>query len=360
MVKILTVVGARPQFIKACMLSRLLQKNSNIHEVLVHTGQHYDDNMSSVFFNQLQLPTPSYNLNIGSGSHGKQTANMLSQLEEIMMLEKPSIVLVYGDTNSTLAGGLAASKLHIPIAHVEAGLRSYNKQMPEEINRVVTDHISSVLFCPTQAAVDNLKEEGIQKEVYLTGDIMYDAILYFKQYALKHSTILTTLKLSEKEYYLTTIHRAENTDDPHRLKTLLEALHQLDKVVIFPLHPRTKKCIEQANLTSMLTSSNIKTIDPLNYFDMLKLESNAKAILTDSGGVQKEAYMLKIPCITLRNETEWIETIETKWNTLAGASDSRKILQSVSELKEPTYYPSLFGDGNTAREIITILSHFHA
>lgn len=353
--KIVTVVGARPQFIKASMLSRLFQKDPNIKEILVHTGQHYDANMSDIFFDQLKIPKPDYNLGIGSGTHGNQTGRMLSEIESILFKEEPNIVLVYGDTNSTLAGSLAASKLHIPIAHVEAGLRSFNKKMPEEINRLLTDHLSTWLFCPTKTAQNNLKREGIKDRVFITGDIMYDAVLHFKSEALKHSTLFRRLNLDKKDYYLATIHRAENTDRMDRLQTLLTVLSQLDRPVVLPLHPRTKKKIEHWNLESMITASHIHTIEPLNYFDMLALESEAKMILTDSGGVQKEAYMLQVPCITLRDETEWIETVEAKWNSIVGASDHQKILKEISAKKEPDSYPMLFGDGKTSEKIYRII-----
>lgn len=353
--KIVTVVGARPQFIKVSMLSRLFQKDPNIKEILVHTGQHYDANMSDIFFDQLKIPKPDYNLGIGSGTHGNQTGRMLSEIESILFKEEPNIVLVYGDTNSTLAGSLAASKLHIPIAHVEAGLRSFNKKMPEEINRLLTDHLSTWLFCPTKSAHSNLKREGIKDRVFITGDIMYDAVLHFKSEALKHSTLFSRLNLDKKDYYLATIHRAENTDRMDRLQTLLKVLSQLDRPVVLPLHPRTKKKIEHWNLESMITASHIHTIEPLNYFDMLALESEAKMILTDSGGVQKEAYMLQVPCITLRDETEWIETVEAKWNSIVGASDHQKILKEISAKKEPDSYPMLFGDGKTSEKIYRII-----
>ncbi|WP_068672585.1 non-hydrolyzing UDP-N-acetylglucosamine 2-epimerase [Oceanobacillus sp. Castelsardo] len=353
--KILTVVGARPQFIKASMLSKEFEKDSNIKEILVHTGQHYDADMSDVFFEQLKIPKPDYHLGIGSGTHGKQTGKMLSEIESILLKEKPDMVLVYGDTNSTLAGSLAASKLHIPIAHVEAGLRSFNKKMPEEINRLLTDHLSTWLFCPTKSALNNLRREGIKENVFITGDIMYDAVLHYKYEAIKHSTILTRLNLVKKDYYLVTIHRAENTDRMDRLKTLLTVLSQLDRPVVLPLHPRTKKKIEHWGLGSIISAAHIHTITPLDYFDMLTLESEAKIILTDSGGVQKEAYMLRVPCITLRDETEWIETVEAKWNSIVGA-DQQKILKEISDKKEPNSYPMLFGDGKTSGKIYKIIS----
>lgn len=352
--KILTVVGARPQFIKACMLSKAIKSNSKIEEIIVHTGQHYDDNMSTVFFEQLNLPKPDYYLGVGSGSHGKQTAKMLEELEKVMLSVKPDVVLVYGDTNSTLAGSLAASKLHIPIAHVESGLRSFNKKMPEEINRLVTDHLSNWLFCPSLAATENVKREGIVNGVHLTGDIMYDSVLYYKPHALKQSTILNDLSLKKGTYFLSTVHRAENTDDPERLKSILEAFQQLKMDVVLPLHPRTKSKINQFKLTDLISASHIKVVDPLNYFDMLTIASQAGAILTDSGGLQKEAYMLKVPCVTLRDETEWIETLRSGWNHLVGA-DTKQIVDTANAIQIPQEYPPLFGDGKTSEKINEIL-----
>ncbi|NWO12519.1 non-hydrolyzing UDP-N-acetylglucosamine 2-epimerase [Virgibacillus sp.] len=354
--KILTVVGARPQFIKASMLSKAIKAQSKIEEIMVHTGQHYDHNMSTIFFDQLKLTKPDYYLGIGSGSHGEQTAKMLFELEKIMLSVQPDIVIVYGDTNSTLAGSIAASKIHIPIAHVEAGLRSFNKKMPEEINRIITDHLSHLLFCPSKTAIHNLKQEGIDKEVYLTGDIMYDAVIHFKDPAIQQSTILNDLSLTAGNYFIATVHRAENSDEPERLKQILTAFQRLDKTIILPLHPRTKNKIQHFKLDHFITSSHIKTIDPVNYFDMLALVSQAKAILTDSGGLQKEAYMLRIPCITLREETEWMETVQTGWNHLAGYK-TNQILDKVNHLKLPQYSPSIFGDGRTAHVIHNILLH---
>lgn len=352
--KILTVIGARPQFIKASMLSKAIKSNSKIEEVIVHTGQHYDDNMSAVFFKQLNLPKPDYYLGVGSGSHGKQTAKMLVELENVMTSVNPDIVLVYGDTNSTLAGSLAASKLHIPVAHVESGLRSFNKKMPEEINRLVTDHLSDWLFCPSQAATENLRSEGIAKGVYLTGDIMYDSVLYFKDHALQQSTILKDLSLSQKGYYLATIHRAENTDKPERLTSILKAFQQLNTDVVLPLHPRTKRKIDHYKLTELISSPHIKIVDPLKYFDMLTIASQANVILTDSGGLQKEAYMLQVPCITLRDETEWVETVQSGWNHLTGA-DTQQITDTVKTIQTPNECPLLFGDGKAAQKINEIL-----
>lgn len=351
MLKVLTVIGARPQFIKACMLSNAFSSESNIQEIIVHTGQHYDENMSNVFLKQLKLPNPHYFLGTGSDTHGKQTAKMLLKLEDIIISEKPDIVLVYGDTNSTLAGSLAASKLHIPIAHVEAGLRSYNKKMPEEINRVLTDHLSTWLFCPSNTAVKNLENEGITQGVYQTGDIMYDAVLYYKNVALQKSNILSNLKIAPKTYYLATVHRAENTDNPQRLTAILEAFRQINEIVLFPLHPRTKNKIKQWNLENLISSSNIKIVEPLDYFDMLAVESQAGIILTDSGGVQKEAYMLGVPCITLRDETEWVETVNSGWNHLTGA-DTEKILEATRTISVPKVHKPLFGDGEDRKSVV--------
>ncbi|MEW4281678.1 non-hydrolyzing UDP-N-acetylglucosamine 2-epimerase [Priestia megaterium] len=358
MLKVLTVIGARPQFIKACMLSNAFSSESNIQEIIVHTGQHYDENMSNVFLKQLKLPNPHYFLGTGSDTHGKQTAKMLLKLEDIIISEKPDIVLVYGDTNSTLAGSLAASKLHIPIAHVEAGLRSYNKKMPEEINRVLTDHLSTWLFCPSNTAVKNLENEGITQGVYQTGDIMYDAVLYYKDVALQKSNILSDLKIAPKNYYLATVHRAENTDNPQRLTAILEAFRQINETVLFPLHPRTKNKIKHWNLENLISSSNIKIVEPLDYFDMLAVESQAGIILTDSGGVQKEAYMLGVPCITLRDETEWIETVNSGWNHLTGA-DMEKILEAARKISVPKAHTPLFGDGETSKSICKSLMKFN-
>jgi len=329
--KILTVVGARPQFIKLAPLSKILRENG-VNEIIVHTGQHYDENMNDLFFKELEIPEPDYNLGIGSGNHGEQTGRMLIEIEKIILKEKPDLVIVYGDTNSTLAGALAASKLHIKLAHVEAGLRSFNKRMPEEINRVLTDHVSDILFCPTQTAVENLKNEGITNGVYLVGDLMFDALLHFSKISDMKSNILEKLNIKPKEYYLATIHRAENTDNYERLKNILTAFSKLDEIVVFPIHPRTRKMISYYGLDGFLENDNVKVIDPVGYLDMLNLEKNAKAILTDSGGVQKEAFWLKVPCITLRDETEWVETVNLGWNRLVG-SNVEKILEAVRDLK---------------------------
>jgi len=328
--KIISIVGARPQFIKLAPLSKELRK-SGFKEIIVHTGQHYDDNMSELFFKELEIPEPDYNLGIGSGSHGEQTGKMLIAIEDILLKENPDLVIVYGDTNSTLAGALASSKLHIPLAHIEAGLRSFNKNIPEEINRIVADHLSDLLFAPTETAVENLKREGIEKGVYLVGDIMFDALMHFSKIGEKKSKIIEILNLKPKEYYLATIHRAENTDNYERLKNILEALSNLDKPVVFPVHPRTKNKIAEYKLEYLLKKSLV-VIEPVGYLDMISLERNAYAILTDSGGVQKEAFWLKVPCITLRDETEWVETVRYGWNRLVGA-DKGKILDEVLNIK---------------------------
>ncbi|MGC8972536.1 MAG: non-hydrolyzing UDP-N-acetylglucosamine 2-epimerase [bacterium] len=326
--KVVSIVGARPQFIKLAPLSKRLSEDG-FNEVIVHTGQHYDDNMSDLFFKELEIPEPDYNLSIGSGSHGNQTGRMLIAIEEVLLKERPDLVIVYGDTNSTLAGALSASKLHIPLAHVEAGLRSFNKNMPEEINRIVADHLSDILFCPTETAVENLKREGIIEGVYLVGDIMFDALMHFSKISDTKSKILERINLKPKEYYLATIHRAENTDNYERLKNILTALSQLDMPVIFPIHPRTKGKIKDYNLGHLL--EKVRVIDPVGYLDMINLEKNAKAILTDSGGVQKEAFWLRVPCITLRDETEWVETVKLGWNRLVG-TDCDRIVSAVKNI----------------------------
>ncbi|RYG74240.1 UDP-N-acetylglucosamine 2-epimerase (non-hydrolyzing) [Lentibacillus lipolyticus] len=352
--KVLTIIGARPQFIKACMLSKALRSNAGVNEVLVHTGQHYDNNMSTVFFNQLKLPEPDVYLGIGSGTQGEQTGKMLSELEKVILSSNPDMVVVYGDTNSTLAGSLAAAKLHIPVAHVEAGLRSFNRQMPEEVNRVVTDHLSHWLFCPSQTAAENLRREGMEEQIVVTGDIMYDAVLHFKKHAEEQSTILQDLSLPESDYYLATIHRAENTDDPKRLKSILDALQQLHKKVILPLHPRTKRKIDEFSFNDSIDTAHIEVVEPLDYFDTLALATRASVILTDSGGLQKEAYMLQVPCVTLRDETEWMETVKTGWNQLAGA-DREEIINTVMKQRTSKESPPIFGDGNASQKIAETL-----
>jgi UDP-N-acetylglucosamine 2-epimerase len=357
---IVTIVGARPQFIKAAPVSRAIQKHNRkghgtqITEIIVHTGQHYDDKMSAIFFRDLDLPDPHVNLDVGSGPHGWQTAQMLMRVEEVLMAQKPDLVMVYGDTNSTLAGALAATKLHIPLAHVEAGLRSFNREMPEEHNRVVSDHLSDLLFCPTQAAIKNLEHEGITKGVHCVGDVMYDSVLFNIHLAEKRSHILKQYNLKPKSYALATVHRAVNTDEPERLKSILHALEEITSnglPVILPLHPRTQNKISDFNLSH----NSLQLIDPVSYLDMLVLEKQAKVILTDSGGVQKEAYWFKIPCVTMRNETEWLETVESGWNVVVGP-DREKIVEAVRSFKTANPRPELYGDGRAAEKIVDVLS----
>ena len=376
--KIVTIVGARPQFIKAAAIRRAVQKinersqtrlyeKRRIQEILVHTGQHYDYMMDKVFFEELKLSKPDYHLGAGSGSHAKQTAKMLERIEMVLEKEKPERVIVYGDTNSTLAGALAAAKLNIPVAHVEAGLRSYNRTMPEEINRLVTDHLSTLLFCPTDQAVQNLLKEGIKdggtRIVKNVGDVMYDSILYYSKIAKKRSTILKNLGFDTRHetrvtsYYLATLHRAENTDDPKKLKSICRALNEIGEKtpVILPLHPRTKKMMKVYRLFSKF--KNIKFIEPLSYFNMLKLEKNATGILTDSGGIQKEAYWLRVHCFTLREETEWVETINSGWNVLTG-TEVKRILREVGRFEKRRRHPEgnkMFGDGKASQRIVQIL-----
>jgi UDP-N-acetylglucosamine 2-epimerase len=350
--KIVSIVGARPQFVKAAVLSRELRKEHT--EILVHTGQHYDSNMSDVFFQEMEIPTPDYNLNIGSGNHGEQTGAMLKGIEAVLLKEKPDWCLVYGDTNSTLAGALAAVKLHIKVAHVEAGLRSFNRRMPEEINRALTDHISDLLFCPTQTAVVNLKNEGITTGVHLVGDVMYEALMWAVEKARTHSTILTDLHLTPKKYLLATVHRAENTDDPERLGNILSAFNQIQEPLIWPVHPRTSKKLDEMHWQP---GDHIKLIDPVGYLDMAQLEENACKILTDSGGIQKEAFWLQVPCITLRDETEWVETVEGGWNSLVGINN-KLIIKLVNSVKRPEIKTNLpIINTNTSNLIIYLLVH---
>ncbi len=354
--KILTVIGARPQFIKAAVLSRYIKDNPSlgIEEILVHTGQHYDANMSDVFFEEMQIPRPQYNLHLGSGSHGKMTGSMLSGIEELLLEHKPDSLLVYGDTNSTLAGALAASKLHIPVIHVEAGLRSYMMAMPEEQNRRLTDHLSTWLMCPTQTAVDNLKKEGIvhcgknptadNKGVYLTGDIMYEASLFYR----KNNKAKIMSELENKDFTLLTIHRAENTDNPERLTSIVKAINECaDKTFVFPVHPRTRNILKNLNLSF---GTHVKLIDPIGYFEMIAYEENCNCILTDSGGVQKEAFFFGKPCITMRDSTEWVELVDSGWNTLVGANTD-KIVETLCNVKSPSELPLLYGDGHCAEKI---------
>ena len=347
--KILTVVGARPQFVKAAAVSRILRETHT--EVLVHTGQHYDERLSEVFFRELGIPEPDYNLEVGSAGHSAQTGEMLIRMEPTFKKEKPDWVLVYGDTNSTLAGALAASKLHIPVAHIEAGLRSFNREMPEEINRVLTDHISQLLFCPAQKAVENLQLEGVTSGVHVVGDVMYDAVLRYSDAAAGNSPILASLDLKPHHYLLATVHRASNVDDTGRLLDILETFSMLGEIVVFPVHPRTLKAIRALGFSA---GENLKLVEPVGYLDMLWLEKNARMILTDSGGVQKEAYWFGIPCITLREETEWVETVQAGWNVVAGVGRER-IMNAVRNFSVPASRPNLFGDGDAAQKIVHLL-----
>lgn len=351
--KIVTVVGARPQFIKCAPVSREFRKVAS--EVLVHTGQHYDDNMSDLFFWDLDIPKPDYNLGVGSGSHGAQSGEMLKLIEEVLLKERPDYVVVFGDTNSTLAGALAAAKLHIPVAHVEAGLRSFNRQMPEEINRVIADHLSSLLFCPTKTAVKNLAQEGITDGVELVGDVMYEALLNNSQIAESRSTILKQLNLQPKEYFVVTVHRAENTDDGTRLQSILVALQELSSLhpVIWPVHPRARKALESHHPSPQINQS-LHLIDPISYLDMLVLEKHSYVILTDSGGVQKEAYWFGVPCVTLRDESEWVETLKEEWNTLVSTDPDRIV--AAAKLPAIPVSPRRFcDDGRAAERIVRIL-----
>jgi UDP-GlcNAc3NAcA epimerase len=358
-VKIVTVVGARPQFIKAAVVSRVIREHNKKHpeqfiqEVIVHTGQHYDESMSQIFFDELDIPHPDYNLEISGGFHGEMTGRMLEKIEHVLLVEKPDWLLIYGDTNSTLAGAVAASKLHIPIAHVEAGLRSFNSKMPEEINRILSDRVSTLLFCPTGTAVNNLKAEGIESGVMNVGDVMYDASLFYRGMARKNSSILESLSLTDETYVLVTCHRAENTDETSRLREIAIGLSSVAEQhrVVLPLHPRTKKALLEKNLIGLL--GDVETIDPVSFLDMVQLEESASLIITDSGGVQKEACFFNVRCLTMRDETEWVETVESNRNKLVGAS-SIKIKEAASialnsEVQEST---QLYGDGQAAEKII--------
>lgn len=345
----MTVVGARPQFIKAAPLSDVLR--ARVREVLVHTGQHFDPGMSDVFFHELGLPRPDHHLGIAGGPHGRQTGAMLAAVEEVLEAERPDAVLVYGDTNSTLAGALAAAKLHIPIAHVEAGLRSFNRAMPEEVNRVLTDHVSTWLFTPSEASRAQLEREGITDGVHVVGDIMYDAILRHRERAAA-SPYPAALGVQPGGYYLCTIHRAENTDHPARLRALFAGLARLDRPVVLPLHPRTRGRLAEFGITP---AAGIRAIDPVGYLDMLRLQQAAACVLTDSGGVQKEAYYLEVPCVTLRDETEWTETVDTGWNRLAGTDADAMVeaVRALAEYRAPR--PPLYGRGDSARRIAGVL-----
>ena len=346
--RVLSVVGARPQFVKAAVVSRALRARHA--EILVHTGQHYDDNMSAVFFAQLGLPAPERHLGVGSGSHGRQTGVMLERLEAVIADERPDAVLVYGDTNSTLAGALAAAKLYVPVAHVEAGLRSFNRRMPEEVNRVVADHLSEWLLCPTETARRNLEHEGISRGV-VVGDVMLDLLLQCVERLPPPDAPLAALGVSQGDYYLATIHRAENTDDPRRLAGVMAAISGLDRTVIFPVHPRTRRVLESGGLGGSLSAGHVRLLEPLGYLDMLLLERHAAGILTDSGGVQKEAYFLGVPCTTARDETEWVETLEDGWNVIAGA-DPERLLAAMRRARPTAAARAHFGTGDAAQRVV--------
>jgi UDP-GlcNAc3NAcA epimerase len=348
--KIVTIIGARPQFIKAAPLSGVLRRH--FQEILVHTGQHYDENMSKVFFDELQIPKPEYNLGVGSGSHGKQTAQMLAGIEEVILAEQPDLVLVYGDTNSTLAGALAAAKLHIPVAHVEAGLRSFDKRMPEEQNRILTDHLSEYLLCPTLTAVKHLKTEGISNNVFMTGDIMYDSVLRnlgFARESFAINDVLAKLApgLEPGGYNLLTIHRAENTDTPERFNEILAEVNSLPVPTLMPVHPRVQRFINPDQYT------NIRFVPPVGYLEMLLLTENARKVITDSGGLQKEAFFLRVPCITVRTSTEWVETLEDGFNILL--KDVKQMLVAYNQTVDWSKQRKLFGDGQAAVQITQAL-----
>jgi UDP-GlcNAc3NAcA epimerase len=357
--KITTVLGARPQFIKAATVSREL-KRAGIKEIIIHTGQHFDENMSDVFFKEMDIPTPDYRLEINNLGHGAMTGRMLEKIEELLIKEKPDVVLVYGDTNSTLAGALAASKLHIPVAHVEAGLRSFNMNMPEEINRILTDRISKLLFCPTDTAVRNLQSEGFNSfgcTISKPGDVMYDAVLYYRQKAESASSILRTEKLEQNQFVLATLHRAENTNDPVRLRSICSAISEINNTmpVVLPLHPRTKHYLQSNNIE---LSAHI--IEPVSYFDMLTLLANCNMVLTDSGGLQKEAFFFGKFCLTLRDQTEWIELVEAGSNLIVGADYDKIVSGFRANLNKKISTKELYGSGDAAKKIVSdLLAHAH-
>jgi len=378
MIKLLTIIGARPQIIKAAALSRAIEKGfkNQVKEVILHTGQHYDDSMSDVFFREMQIPEPDYNLEIGSASHGSQTGKMIEGIEQVILQEKPDGIVVYGDTNSTLAGALAAAKLHIPVIHVEAGLRSFNKQMPEEINRITCDHVSTLLFSPTLTGIRNLEQEGIvhhenqslsfdTQGVYHNGDVMYDNTLFFRNLAIENSPILKNLDLENKSYILATIHRPSNTDRTENLHSIVQALNDISREtnmeIILPFHPRTVAILnrDESVKSKELIQSNerLRLIPAVSFLDMIRLESGASLLLTDSGGVQKEAWFMEKPVVVLREETEWVEIIEAGNGILAGADRNRIVAATMQFLKvPPTAYPPIFGDGKAAARILEVLT----
>lgn len=349
MQKILTIIGARPQFIKAAVVSNAFRARG-IEELILHTGQHFDSNMSAVFFDELGIPQPAFNLGIGGGTHGQNTGRMIEGIEKVLMAEKPDWLLVYGDTDSTLAGALAAVKLHIPVAHVEAGLRSFNRKMPEEINRILTDHAATMLFAPTETAVANLANEGIASDkVINVGDVMFDAALFYGAKADQQSRILEKLGVENKKYILATVHRAENTDDPNRLRGIVQGMAKTGRQIVLPVHPRTKARMKSAGLT---LPENVIAIEPVGYLDMVMLEKHADLIMTDSGGVQKEAFFHKVPCVTLRDQTEWTELVDSGWNRLVTITDcddiKSKTIEALDEYGDDIHP---YGDGHAAEKI---------
>jgi UDP-GlcNAc3NAcA epimerase len=357
--KIITIIGARPQFVKAAVVSRELSNSKNIQEILVHTGQHFDKNMSEIFFEEMEIPTPHYNLNINGLSHGAMTGQMLEGIEKVCMTEKPDFVMVYGDTNSTIAGALAAKKMGIGVIHIEAGLRSFNMNMPEEINRILTDRISDVLFCPTDTAIQNLRNEGIvngKVKVIQNGDVMQDAAIFYSKKSELKSTIIKDLKLSGKNFVLATIHRQENTDTKDKLLTIISSFNSISKEmnVVVPMHPRTRKIIEKEKIVVDFTM-----VDPVGYFDMIELLKHCKLVMTDSGGLQKEAYFFNKYCITLREETEWVELVHNKYNTLVG-TDYRNIVDSFHKYATLNFNKTseLYGGGKASEMIRTSLEAF--
>ena len=360
--KLVTIIGARPQFIKAAVLSRAIKKwnhkhfNKEINEIIIHTGQHYDKNMSEIFFEEMHIPKPKYNLHTSGGNHGEMTGQMMIKIEEVLLKENPDVVLVYGDTNSTLAGALVASKMHIPIAHVEAGLRSFNMNMPEEINRILTDRVSKILFCPTENACLNLKQEGYNSfniVIENVGDVMYDAALFYKKIANPTLNIVNLVNKNES-FYLATIHRAENTDNINKLRNIVKSLNEIGEKtkIVLPIHPRTKKIIEDNNISTI----NIELLNPVGYFDMLFLLENCQGVFTDSGGLQKEAYFFNKACVTMREQTEWTELVDNNFNILVGA-DCNKILGAIKFFKDfkADFSLKLYGDGNAGEKIIKSL-----
>ncbi|PCJ77636.1 MAG: UDP-N-acetylglucosamine 2-epimerase (non-hydrolyzing) [Flavobacteriales bacterium] len=353
MKKILTILGARPQFIKAAAVSRAISKADELQETLVHTGQHFDQNMSDIFFEEMAIPKPDYNLNINSLSHGAMTGQMLKGIEKIIQEKMPDIVLVYGDTNSTIAGALAAKKLNVKVGHVEAGLRSFNNKMPEEINRILTDRISDLLFCPTDTAVKNLEKEGFvnyECKIVKNGDVMYDAALFYSELSAEKSSIISDLKLTNEKFILCTIHRQENTDDLNCLNSIVRALNRINKEIriVFPMHPRTRKIIEKENI-----QLDFEPIEPVGYFDIIELLKNCSLVMTDSGGLQKEAYFFKNHCVTLREQTEWIETVECGFNIIAG-SDEERIYKGYQKMltKQSDFNVNLYGNGDASEVIV--------